>query len=62
MAVDGVAVGGVEDVADDGAGDLRGEDNGGLLGLDPPRTQPAQRAAGGLLANVNGIVQQHGGA
>jgi hypothetical protein len=41
VAIDGVAVGRVEDVADDGAGDLRREDHGGLLGLHSPRAQAA---------------------
>ena len=62
MAVDGVAVGGVEDVADDGAGYLRGTDHGSALGLDPPRTQPAQGAAGSFLADIDGVFQQQGGA
>jgi len=62
MAVDGVAVGGVENVADDGGGYLRRKDHGSALGLDPPRTQPAQGAAGSFLADVDGVFQQHGGA
>ena len=33
VTVDGVAVGRVEDVADDGSRDLRREDDGSLLGL-----------------------------
>ena len=41
VAIDGVAVGGVEDVADDGAGDLGREDDGGLLGRDSACAQAA---------------------
>ena len=62
VAIDGVAVGGVEDVADDGAGDLRGEDDGGLLGSDLARAEALQGAAGGLLADGDGVFQQAGGA
>ena len=48
VAVDGVAVGGVEDVAHDAAGDLRGEDDGALLRGDAARAEAAERAAGGF--------------
>ena len=54
VAVDGVSVGGLKDVADDAAGDLRREDDGCLLGLDALCTQAAQRSPRGLLADVTG--------
>ena len=41
VAIDGVAVGRVEDVADDGAGYFRRKNHWGLLGLHSLRTQSA---------------------
>ncbi len=49
-------------LADDGAGDLRREDDGGLLGFGLARAQALQGAAGGLLADGDGVLQQAGGA
>ena len=57
MAIDGVAVGGVEEVADDGAGDLRREDDRRLLGRDTACTQSAQSTAGGFVADGDGVLQ-----
>ena len=62
VAIDGVAVGCIEDVADDGAGDLRGEDDGGLLGFGLARAEALQGAASGLLTDGDGVLQQAGGA
>ncbi len=62
VAIDGVSVGGVEDVAYDGAGDLWRKDDGGLLGFGLARAETLQGTAGGLLADCRGVLQQAGGA
>ena len=62
VAVDGVAVGGVEDVADDGAGDLGREDDGGLLRGDAAGAEAAEGAAGGFVADGFGVFESGGGA
>ena len=54
VAVDGVAVGGVEDVADDRLRDLRREDDGGLLGLDLARAEASSVRRAASLADLFG--------
>ena len=62
VAIDGVAVGSVEDGTDDGAGYFGREDDGRLLGGDAARAEAAEGAAGGFVADGDGIFQQAGGA
>jgi hypothetical protein len=62
VAVDGVAVGRVEDVADDGLRHLGGEDNRGLLGLDLTRAETLQRAACRFASDLFGVFEFRDGA
>ena len=57
VAIDGVAVGGVEDVADDRLRHLRREDDGGLLRLHLARAEALQRAARSLVSDLFGVFE-----